>query len=128
MSPESALMNSCAGRLLALLCLLALPLAAQAAEPPEERVLIVKDYRYLPGVPAGDEQTGQSLCGSRCNALSFDYLNVLEPGGWRMIKVAADRELTVDLENPFMKGSCICIADEYIVKIDELNRPQRSGH
>lgn len=107
--------------LLAALWLLTLPLAALAGNPAAEHVYIVKDYRYLPGPPAGDSETGQSLCGSRCNALSFDYLNTSEPGGWRIIKVADDRELTVELNNPFMGGKCVCIADEYRVQRDDLN-------
>lgn len=109
-------------RLLAALWLLMLPVAALAGNPAEEHVYIVKDYRYLPpGSSAGDTETGQSLCGSRCNALSFDYLNASEPGGWRIIKVADDHELTVDLNNPFMIGKCVCIADEYRVQRDDLN-------
>lgn len=87
-----------------------------------ERVFIVKDYRFLPG-KNGDEAAGLSLCGTRCNALSVDYLNYTEPGGWRLIKVADDRELIVDLNNPFMDGRCLCLADEYEVRVDELNRP-----
>jgi hypothetical protein len=101
-----------------------LAVSAQNARPSEERVYIVKSYRYDPGSSAGNPETGQSLCGTRCNALSADYLNFTEPGGWRVIKVASDRELTVDLNNPFMSGRCICIADEYLVKIDDLTKGQ----
>jgi len=103
--------------------LLPLSVHAQSAQGEDHRVIIVKDYRYEPGehVPANPE-AGQSLCGTRCNALSADYLNYTEPGGWRLIKVVSDRELTVELNNPFMSGHCICIADEYEVKIDDLNR------
>ena len=96
-----------------------------AAAAGEERIFIVKDYRYLPG-KTGDATNGQSLCGTRCNALSTDYLNYTEPGGWRLIKVADDREVLLDLNNPFMDGQCVCVADEYEVRLDELNRPPQS--
>ena len=109
--------------LISLLCLLAFPLVALADKPADERVYIVNDYRYLPGTPADDTETGQSLCGNRCNAMSFDYLNVSEAGGWRILKVAADSELIVDLDNPFMEGKCVCVADEYVVQIDDSNWP-----
>jgi hypothetical protein len=103
-----------------------LPLAAAGQEPPvpEEHFFIVKNYRYAPGAGQTNAEAGQSLCGVRCNALSLDYLNITEPGGWRLIRVAMDRELTVPLKNPFLGGDCICIADEYVLKLDELNRPR----
>jgi hypothetical protein len=96
--------------------------AGAAEVTADERVYIVKDYRYVPGTPPGDLEIGQSLCGTRCNALSFDYLNVMEPGGWRVIKVASNVELTVELRNPFMKGTCVCLADEYLVKPDTFKK------
>jgi hypothetical protein len=103
-----------------------LPLLAAGKESsgPEERFFIVKNYRFSGATDQNAQDVGQSLCSVRCNALSLDYLNVTEPGGWRLIKVAVDRELTVPLRNPFMEGQCICIADEYILKLDELNRPR----
>ena len=103
-----------------------LPLAAVAQEPSAagERFYIVKDHRYVAGDASDNPDMGHSLCGTRCSALSVDYLNYTEPGGWRLIKVAADRELTVELNNPFMGGKCICVADEYELKLDELNRPR----
>jgi hypothetical protein len=102
-----------------------LPPAAAAKEPaaPEERLYIAKQHRYIAGGPTDDRDMGHSLCGTRCSGLSVDYLNYTEPGGWRLIKVASGQELTVPLNNPFMGGDCICIVDEYVLKIDELNRP-----
>lgn len=89
----------------------------------EERFFIVREYRYDPGTTAGDPDFGMSLCATRCNALSEDYLNYTAPGGWRVIKVASGRKLTVELNNPFLGGHCICVADEYLVKADDLNNP-----
>ena len=110
---------------LLLLCLAALlPLSAGAGEtrPTEEHLYIVKQHRYVAGGPSDDRDMGHSLCGTRCSGLSVDYLNYTEPGGWRLIKVAADQELKVPLSNPFMGGDCICIADEYMLKIDDLSK------
>ena len=85
-----------------------------------ENIFLVNAYRYEPGDSGGNVDIGQSLCGTRCNALSADYENYLRPPGWRIIRIAKDKEVTVDLDNPFIGGHCICIADEYIVKVNEL--------
>lgn len=108
-----------------LLCtvLLALPSAVLAGSA-EVQLYLVNDYRYAQGTSKGDPVLGQSLCGTRCNALATNYLNIVEPGGWRLIKVASGRELTVPLNNPFMGGHCVCVVDEYLVKVDHLNKPQ----
>jgi hypothetical protein len=90
-----------------------------------ERVFIVNDYRYDPGNSGGDPDTGHALCGTRCNALSVDYRNFIEPGGWRFIKVASNREVALDLGNPFFDGKCLCIADEYVVRINDFNWQSR---
>ena len=37
-----------------------------------------------------------------------------------MIKVSDKQELVVDLDNPFLSGKCICIAEEYMIKINDL--------
>lgn len=106
-----------------LLLSLALPPCGHCHGDEGERVFIVKDYRYQPAEGSGaDLQVGRDFCGTRCNALSFNYLNVIEPGGWRMIKITDHSEITVDLGNPFLDGACVCIGDEYVVKIDDLNR------
>jgi len=93
---------------------------APAAQDEMVTVFIVNEYRYEPGASGGDPDIGQSLCGTRCNALSVDYLNYVTPGGWRMIKIAGNRELVVELNNPFLDGKCICVADEYQVKVNDL--------
>jgi len=106
--------------------LLLLPLCAGAADDDpagqdgSEKVYIALEYRYDPGEGGEDSDIGQSLCGTRCNALSVDYLNYTSPGGWRMIKVADRRELTIDPGNPFLTGKCICVVDEYLIKVNEL--------
>lgn len=91
-----------------------------AAEEPPEKIFIVNGYNYLPGISGRDLDLGHALCGTRCNALAADYRNYIEPRGWRIIKVASDKEMPVDLNNPFMDGSCICVVDEYVVKVNEL--------
>jgi len=103
--------------------LLALPVLAQA-DNTEVQLYLVNDYRYEQGTATDDQVLGQSLCGTRCNALATDYLNIVEPGGWRLIKVADNREMVVPLQNPFMGGRCICVVDEYLVKFDYLNKPR----
>lgn len=104
-----------------------LPLCVVAAEDEPEpqaeiaNVFIVSEYRFESGAAGGgDPDIGQSLCGTRCNALSVDYLNYVTPGGWRMIKVADKRELIIELGNPFLNGKCICVADEYQIKVNDL--------
>ena len=86
----------------------------------EEFVYIVNEYRYEPAGSMADSDTGQSLCGTRCNALSVDYKNYLQPRGWRLKRVAKDQELNVDLNNPFITGRCVCVADKYLIKVHDL--------
>jgi hypothetical protein len=102
-----------------------LPLGLQAASGPEVGLFVVTDYSYEQGKGKDDPVMGQSLCGTRCNAIATDYLNIVEPGGWRLIKVATGRKLSIPLNNPFMGGHCICVVDEYIVKVDHLNKPDK---
>lgn len=106
--------------------LLVLPVAAACAEgidvQPGEKAYIVNDYRYDPGGSGGDADTGHALCATRCNALSFDYADYLMADAREVKKVAADREITVPLDNPFMKGNCICAVDEYLIKPNTRNR------
>ena len=96
-----------------------LPLTASAEDAPqsgraaEEQIYIVSEYRYVPANAADDQETGHTLCGSRCNALSANLLNYAEAGGWRLTKIDSNRELPVALNNPFISGSCVCMADEY---------------
>ncbi|MBI5633899.1 MAG: hypothetical protein HZA15_10510 [Nitrospirae bacterium] len=103
--------------------LFALP-AAAAAETPE-KVYVVNDYRYVPANVSDDRDTGLSLCGTRCNALTTDFLNITEVGGWQLMKGAVNTEVTVELNSPFIKGQCICVADEYLVKIDDRYSEER---
>lgn len=106
--------------------LLSLTAAASAEEQKQsEKVYIVNDYRYLPANDTDDRDTGLSLCGTQCNALTTDYLNITEVGGWQLMKGAVNKEVTVELNNPFIKGQCICIADEYLVKIDDRYSEER---
>lgn len=91
-----------------------------AAQDEMVKVYIVSEYRYVPGPSGGNADVGQSLCGTRCNALSVDYLNYMTPGGWRLIKISGNQQLLVDLNNPYLDGKCICVADEYMVKVNDL--------
>ena len=108
---------------------LTLPAVAEDQAPePEEHVLVLKEYRYVAVPGGGDELTGFMLCKNRCHALSVDYLNYTTPGGWYLQRVADNKEVTVDLDNPFMKGQCVCVADEFVVKVNDLYmvKPQSS--
>lgn len=106
---------------------LSVPVVAQEAEmsksTSEQQAWIVNDYRYIPDSPQDDPDLGLSLCSTRCNAMTSDYRNVIDPGGWILTRVAENKELTVELNNPFIGGHCICVADEYIVTYNEFNRP-----
>ena len=117
---------------LILLVTLALPACAQTAQesvgiqPADkakaevEYVFVSKGYRYEPADAAEDADVGLFLCGTRCNALSVDYLNITTPGGWRMLRVAKDHEVPIDLQKMGIKGNCICIADQYVVKVNNI--------
>ena len=117
---------------LILLFFLALPACAQTAQDsagtqpagkPEaevEYVYVSKDYRYTPADATEDADVGLFLCGTRCNALSVDYLNITTPGGWRMLRVAKDHEVLIDLTKMGINGNCICIADQYVVKVNNI--------
>jgi len=106
---------------LALLLLVALnpanPVAGVEDMSPQkgkEKAFMVREYRYEP--PEGEEgnrDIGQSLCGTRCNALSDIFGSYLKPRNWRLVKIAGDVEQSVELDNPFLKGKCICVGDEY---------------
>ena len=110
--------------LLWLLAATLLPMSATAQEADiseGQQMWIVNDYSYVPGSDQDDPVTGLSLCGTRCNAMTTDDRNILHSRGWRLIRVAQDKEVTVPLNNPFIGGHCICIADEYLVKLNELD-------
>ncbi len=101
--------------------LLAFPLFA--AEQPEREltIFLVTGYAYQPGPSGENPSLGRSLCVTRCNAFSSDYQNYTEAGGWRIIKLASDEKITVALNNPFLDGSCLCTADRYQIKVNELS-------
>ena len=106
--------------------MLALPVcAAELQRDSRESLYVVTDYRFIAGEKGGDADLGQSLCGTRCNALSVDRNSFMETGEWSYTRVATGRELTLALDNPFLAGQCICVADEYLVKYDELLGGQR---
>lgn len=114
---------ACTTILLLAPCLSALPVCADEMKGlPGETAYIVNDYRYDPAGSDGDPETGHALCATRCNALSFDYADFVMADGREVKKVAADREITVSLDNPFMKGNCICSVDEYLIKPNLRNR------
>lgn len=98
--------------------------AASAAVQPE-KVYIMNDYRYIPADATDDSDIGLTLCGTRCNALSTDYQNITDVGGWQLLKTASDRELTMELNSPFIKGTCVCVADEYLIKTDDRFSEER---
>jgi len=113
------------GAVLLTVCLLLFPPLASMAEKtptPEEHVFVLKDYSYIakPGESGDDLLTGFVLCKTRCYALSVDYLTYTSPGGWYLQQVAVAREMIVDLDHPFKDGQCLCVADEFIVKVNDL--------
>jgi len=57
--------------------------------------------------------------------MTTDYRNVIDPGGYRYIRVAENKELEVSIDNPFIGGHCICVADEYVIRVNELTGPER---
>ena len=120
-------------RLLLIVIALSLPLAAAAQDVrqdmknAQERIFLVNEYRYDPGESTADPEIGHALCGTRCNALSSDYRNITDPGGWRLIKVGSNRELIVELNNPLISGRCVCIVDEYLVQIDDRIIPKEKN-
>lgn len=98
-------------------------LAAEEMAPGEQQAWVVNDYRYVPGSSQDNSDIGLSLCSTRCNAMTTDFRNIIDPGDWRYIRVAENRELKVELNNAFIDGYCICVADEYLVKLNEFDRP-----
>lgn len=120
---------SLAKTLLAMMLLLLLPSLAPAAEGEGEAAVgqaayVVLDYRYEPAGSGGDPDIGHSLCATRCNAMSFNYADYIMADPREVKRVAANRELTVPLDNPFLKGHCICTVDEYLVTPNTRNRPK----
>lgn len=88
-----------------------------AAEPVVgKKAFMVNDYRYEPPHEVtGNLDIGLSLCGTRCNALSENFASYIKPGGWRLIKVTSNVVVTVELNNPFLAGQCVCVGDEYLI-------------
>ncbi len=107
-------------RLLPLAAGLLLTLADPALAA-EERIFIADGHRYVPeeGAPADPkkEETGQALCGIRCNALSAYYDSYIMSPGWRLILLESGKEIAVELNNPFLKGHCICTGEEYEAEV-----------
>lgn len=91
----------------------------------EVTVFLVTGYDYQVGPSGENPPIGRSLCATRCNAFSSDHQNYTDAGGWRMIKTASAEKITVELNNPFLDGSCVCTADRYKVIVNELY-PDRS--
>lgn len=107
--------------------LVALPAHAQKRTPEREvTVFLVTEYAYLPGASGEHAEIGQSLCATRCNAFSSDYINYTEAGGWRMIKMATAEKIKVDPNNPFLDGQCLCTADRYKVVVNDVSYPDRN--
>jgi len=101
-----------------------LALAAEEATAGAQTAYVVNDYRYDPAGSGGDPDIGHSLCATRCNVLSFDYADYIMADPREVQRVASDSEITLPLDNPFMKGNCICAVDEYVIKPNVRNRPK----
>lgn len=85
---------------------------------------IVLDYRYDPLENSGSSETGHALCATRCNALSFDYADYIMADAREIKRIASGRELVIALDNPFLKGQCLCLVDEYVISPNLRNRPK----
>ena len=96
-----------------LLAALAVPVLA---EP--KTVFWVNEYAFDFAANPGAPEIARSICGTRCNALSETYNSFKMPGGWRLVKVHSNKRIVIDIDNPFVKGNCICIGDEYLVTQD----------
>ncbi len=90
--------------------------SAWADAPPE--IFVVTDYAFDRASNPGAPDVVNGLCATRCNALSADYQSYYKPGGWRLIKAESGKKLVVDLDNPFVKGTCSCTGDVYDVYKD----------
>lgn len=72
------------------------------------------DYAQHPEAP----DIAQSLCGTRCNAISGSFDSYMMPGGWRLVKTNDQKKIVLDIAAPFIEGNCICIGEEYEVTRD----------
>lgn len=97
-------------------CLLLLTAMPVHAEP--KTVFWVNEYAFDFAANPGAPEIARSICGTRCNALSETYNSFKMPGGWRLVKVHSNKRVVIDIDNPFVKGNCICIGDEYLVTQD----------
>jgi len=116
--------------LICLCSVLALPQLVQAEENragasahpkgQEEMVYVSKGYRYEAADHEKNSDAGLFLCGTRCNALSVDYLNITTPGGWRMLRTQKDHEVNIKLDAFGLNGTCTCVVDEYKVIVNNI--------
>ncbi|MDX8411848.1 MAG: hypothetical protein R8K46_08295 [Mariprofundaceae bacterium] len=90
------------------------PAGATALEAKKE-FFIVSQYHYEPGDLNETKETGLAICSTRCNGLSDNFANYIQPRGWRLVKTAGDQERVIE-SIPFLKGKCVCIGDEYRIE------------
>ena len=111
-------------RTLALIVLLLLtlwtPAGAKDNRAERKNLYVLKNYSFLPAGKTAHEGLGASLCGTRCSSLAMDYLTFTTPPGYYLQKIADNKTITVDLDNPYLKGQCACEVDEYVLKINDL--------
>jgi hypothetical protein len=87
-----------------------------AAEP--VTVFVVHHYSFDYATNPKAPEIANSLCGTRCNAMSSTLNSYMMAGGWRLVKSPGEKTITITIETPFIEGNCFCIGEEYVVTKD----------
>lgn len=96
---------------------------AEASKTPDT-IFYTDEYYFDRSSNPDAPEIAQSLCGTRCNALSGSYDSYLSPGGWRLIQVGRPVKKVVDLDNPFLQGKCVCVGRVYRVTRENVFDPE----
>ena len=80
------------------------------------RIFIAYDYAYDYEHNPDASPQAQAICGSRCNAMSDNLKSYLTPMDWQLIKLPGIHTRVINLDEPEVKGKCICSGDEYLVE------------
>ncbi len=85
-----------------------------------KRIFIAYEFSYDYEHNPDATPKAQAICGSRCNAMSDNLKSYMTPMGWRLIKVPGVQSRVIELDDPEIKGQCICRGDEYLVEPEYL--------
>ena len=80
-----------------------------------QTLFVAKEYAFDVSSNPNAPEIVHSLCASRCNAISGNIYNYLQPGAASLIKLESDKKVIVDIDNPFVSGKCVCTGDYYLV-------------